>query len=576
MSNGGGGGQAAAIEAGRASVRLGADQAGLKSDLDKARRMVLGWGKSIAAVGGGLLGAGGSLLGGIGAAFSAAVDKFDAVGEAAARLGTSTEAISELGYAFSKAGASMEEVEAAGKFLNKNLALNADAFEQFGIDAAKLQGMELGEQFEVIADAIAGMDKEMQTGAAMSLLGKGGSQLLPLLKKGSAELRAQRDIAREVGASINSLDAENADKVADAMADSWAAVKNTFIAVGAALLPQADRLVMIRHTIVTLVGTVREFINNNREMVLGITLGSAAVAAAGVALIALGGSLAVATFAVGGFMSAFAAAGAVIGAILSPVGLAVVGLAAAGLIVASLVADFADLTPIVETFGAAWTIVADLFKQTWQGIKDAMSGGDMKLALEIGVAGLNVVWKGFLLVMQGAWNAFKDDFVDGWHGAIVEIKVLFGQFTRWMQEQMKGVAETKFGRNLGLQDFVLRGTDSEDATRAIGRLDQKDRDRARMAEMEKAKAELRKAKEELDALTKKAGDLPGRDMLPMPREVKANIIAAVSELGTSRGGFGGQNASARFGVGNVQEKQLKELEGIHREVKKKGAGIPVE
>lgn len=578
---GGGGGSSSAIEAGRATVRLNADQAGLKSDLDKARRMVLGWGKNIAAAGGGLLGAGGSVLGGIGAAFKSVVNKFDSVKEAADRLGTSTEIISELGYAAEKAGSDFDGMESAMKFLNINLVDAPEKFEQFGLSAEKLLKMDIGERVEEVAEAFSKLNGETASLAGKELLGKAGPQLLALLKKGGDNLRQQRQIARDVGSSISGADAAKADQIADDLHDSWTAVKNTFLAVGAALLPQVDRLNMLRNVIVSSIGSVREFINNNREMVLGITLGAAAVAAVGVALVALGSSLAIASFAVGGLMTAWGVLTAVVAASVSPLAIVVVGLAAAAAVFTLLFVDLKKLEDFGGGIANAFAPIVDTIKETFGGIGDAIKNGNIELAFEVMVAGLEVIWEDFMIGMRTSWKKFQansekpTESVGEFLGSGVRsIEYLFTETALAVADEIEDMFDTPSKDTIEqrIHDASKRASAFAEKE-TVANENAVEETNIRKARRDALKAVLA-AKIAEAALPK-----PQKEILPMPREIVADkadkLIQSLSELGSSRGGFGGANASAKFGVGDVQQKQLKELEGIHKEVKKKGGGLVV-
>ena len=581
MGGGGsGGGGSSVIDAGRAAVKLSADKAGLKKDLDSAQQMVMKWGKGIAAAGAGLLGAGGSLLGGIGLAFNSAVDKFDAVKKAADRLGTSTEIISELGYAAEISGSNFEEMEAALRNMQKNLIENEEGFDKLGLSAENLRKMNLDEQFEAVAEAISELDGASASAAAMDLLGKAGAKLIPTMKNGAAGIREMREEARKVGSSIGGEDAANAERAGDAIGRAWTTAKNTFIAVGAALLPQVQRIEMLSAVVVGSIGTVREWINENRQMVLAVTVGAAAVAAAGVALITLGTSLAVASFAASGLVAAWGALTAVLAAFVSPLAIVVVGLAAAAAVFTLLFVDLKKLEDAASSVVDAFAPIADTVKDTFKGISDAIKGNDLKLAFEIMVAGLEVVWEEFMMGMRKSWKELAkggekptespQHFIEsGWNSA----KYLFN--------------EGLFAFGEGVDDLFGGPTPEELAKRTKAAIKRSNASQAKEDEIaEAAIAETNAKQAKLDALkkalakkTEEAANLTSPEA-QVWKEVfypkKAEIVQALSELGSSRGGFGGANASARFGVGDVQQKQLKELEGIHREVKKRGGGIPVE
>ncbi len=264
----GSGGGSGGIKAGRAYVETALDMAGLKGGLKQMKRLVLNTSKAFAAGGAGLLGLGGGIMGGILASFKDVVEHFDEIQKSADRVGTTTEALSALGYAAEQSGSNLEDVESAAKFLQKNLVLNADAFKQFGMNADDLKGKDLPDQFDAIAESLQGMNAEQKKAAITTLLGKGGDRLLPLFKDGAEGLRALRKEAEEVGAVVGGENARKAERAGDAISRSWTAVRNTFRSIGAALLPEIDNIEYLSATVVQGAKIVRSFVQENRQIVL--------------------------------------------------------------------------------------------------------------------------------------------------------------------------------------------------------------------------------------------------------------------------------------------------------------------
>jgi hypothetical protein len=153
-SSGKGGG----IRAGRAFVETALDMAGLKGGLAQAKRMVLGFGKGLAVGGGALLGLGGSILAPVLLSFREVVDHFDKIQKAADRLSAPTEVVSGLGYAAEQSGSNLEQLEGAARKMQKTISdaaheggEAAETFRILGLDATKLAGMSLDDQFAAVA-----------------------------------------------------------------------------------------------------------------------------------------------------------------------------------------------------------------------------------------------------------------------------------------------------------------------------------------------------------------------------------------------------------------------------------------
>ena len=442
-SGGGGGGKGSAIRAGRAFVELGADDSGLRTVLTRAKSLVLSTGKALAIAGGTLLGLGGGVLGTVGKAFQETVQHFDEVKKASDRLGTSAESISALGYAASQSGSDMAELESAAKNLQKNLANGSDGFKEIGLDAEKLKGMKLEDQFAAVADAIASMGEGEQGPAAMELMGKAGARMVPMLKNGAAGIKALVAEAGKVGSIVSGEDAEAAERAGDAIDRAWISVKNTFLAVGASMLPQIERLEMLSAIVVDLVGQVRTFISDNRELVVGIAAAAGVAVALGAAFVGIGTTLAVLSVAAGGFGVAITAIGGIMAAVFNPVTLIVGALAVAvAAMTAAVIADFGDHNAALELASFVWAGLLETFQKTWGGISDALAAGDLKLALKVGLAGLDVIWQGALLGMTIAWNIFKAAFVDTFHDGVTGIELLWNDAGAAIQQVILSVLQT--------------------------------------------------------------------------------------------------------------------------------------
>ena len=209
----------------------------------------------------------------------------------------------------------------------------------------------------------------------------------------------------------------------------------------------------------------------------------------------------------------------------------------------------------------------------WGGIKDALAAGDLTKALKIAVLGLDVIWKGFLVGLQGGWNEFKAVFVDGWHEIAAEAEKLWDALTTkiaiGIAEVAKAIAEETGQKDVAqeMQERIteLKRAHDLEAKRIDlqAKIDQKARDAARSLALMGAAADLAAAKMKLQAATKR----PPVEAGPMPREVARK--AAVEALGNVHVLAGG------YGVGfdllssgeSIQKNQLEQLEEINENTK---------
>lgn len=204
----------AAIKAGQAFVELT-----IRDKTDQGLRRAMGR-LSAFSKGVGLIGTALTALGttGIGAALVGAVRQFANVGselhDMSARTGLAADNLSELKYAAEQTGTSLETVEKAIRFMQKQ-----------GLDASK---------FDQILKAVAGIaDESERAAAAMKIFGKGGTALLPMAK----ELAALRSQARTLGVSMSPEQAALADELGDSFGRFKAALMGLTNHVGAALAP---------------------------------------------------------------------------------------------------------------------------------------------------------------------------------------------------------------------------------------------------------------------------------------------------------------------------------------------------
>jgi hypothetical protein len=293
-------------------------------------------------------------------------------------------------------------------------------------------------------------------------------------------------------------------------------------------------------------------------------------------------------------------AGAVLAAVFSPVGLGIAALVVAGVAVAALVAEFGDLEAIggeLSKVGAmlkwVWGGLAETFQTTLGGIRTALAAGDLKLALEVAVAGLDVVWKGFLLGLQLGWNEFKKSFVDGWHGIILEVRKAWEDMVTALALSIAGLVVTfkeATGDAEGAAEWkakipeIARGNELEKKRLdALERLEQRERDAARSADALAAAAGLAAAKLALEDKARDANTaLFAKEMAEIAGTKinfpKAAAAAGLGEL-ASRGGFGGFMAGQAFGansIANKIEKNTKDTAAGVKRLEDKVGGVPVE
>lgn len=473
MPSGGGGKGANDVRAGGAFVELFTKDNLFYRGLLAAEKRLKQFGAFAAKLGLGIAGVGTAVLGPLTALTTGFLERGDEMKKAADRLGTTPEAISALGYAAEASGASLEDVETAVKSLFKAVHSEegSKALGVIGVSPDDLEGKGLVEQMEMIAEGLSGIREGADRGdLALKIFGKGGLKLLPLLKDGAEGIRELTQEAGKVGAIVDKEQAAESEKILDDFSRAYTAVKYAILSVGAAIIPHEKQIKTLVSGIVDVASMVREWIAQNRGLILIIAAVAAGVVAAGLGLVAFGAATWAVGAAIGGIVVVAKLAAAAVMFLLSPFGLvtaAVVGGTAAFLI-------FTETgQKMTREIGSLFSDLGATISTTWAGITDALKAGDLALAGKIAFAGLELAWRQTELRLTQAWIGMKQTFVDAWYQAAAQVKVIISGLESWLGEKLdalgfKTVDPSKRtgvirwnGREIGhIGDLFGRGGDS--------------------------------------------------------------------------------------------------------------------
>ena len=433
-TNGGAaGGNSGSIRAGRAHVEMSAKDAGLSKTLDNILKRMKSFGKSTAAIGAAIGGAGAAGLGGIFSTLSKSIDRASELQRISTKLGVTTEQMSEFAYAASTTGMSLEDLTGQFENLAERVAQGAqgtgeaaETFKKLGIDAKQLALQNPIEQMITLAQAMEGVTNQTERLGMLSSLGGDQFQWMGnLFRLGPGGIRKLMGEARDVGSSLNSEVAQNAVKAERAFSRAWTAIRNSILAVGEALLPQIDTIEQVAAYIVMAAKAARQFIGENKTLVLGITAAFAAMVAIGGTLVTVGGGVAIVAASVSGLVAAFGAMSGVLAALAAPVGIATALFVGFSAVFVGVLDSLGMLDGVITNLAESWSYFRGIFGQGFEGIKAALSVGDFSTAFQIGLATLNVLWQKFVLRLTAGWVAFKSDFVDGWEEATTGIALIW-------------------------------------------------------------------------------------------------------------------------------------------------------
>jgi len=227
-------------------VKLGLNSKGFTKGLDRSQSRLGTFSKKVAS---GALKVGAAMGTAVSAGVSAAVFQFarygDQLDKMAQRTGFTTNALSELGFAAEQSGFDIETLEKGivgmDRFLlnaERGLSTATDSMADLGLTMSDLQGLSPEDQFMMLAGAVADVeDPSKKAALALSIFGRAGQKMIPLLNAGSESIEELRQQARDLGISMSPEDA----KAAAEFTDTWNSFKKVLMGivytVGGAVVP---------------------------------------------------------------------------------------------------------------------------------------------------------------------------------------------------------------------------------------------------------------------------------------------------------------------------------------------------
>ena len=584
------------IRAGAAYIELFINDSKLVRGLEKASKKlkafgdaITGWGQKMTAIGAAIT----APLVGSAKAFATMGDQ---IAKMSRRTGVSIESLSELAYAAQLSGANIETLEASLRKMQRSIVDAAqgsqtavDALALLGLTFEDFRGLSPEQQFKLIAERISKIESPtVRAAAAMELLGRSGTQLIPLMADGAKGIEALQQQARDLGLTMSTEDAHAAEALNDAFDTLWKVLKQGVFIIGSALAPT---LKSVSEWIIRTVVTTTAWIKQNKDLVVTIFKVAAGILAGGLALMALGyaittvgtilGALAAIIAGVG---TALGVLGSIIAWLVSPIGLAVAAVAALG---AYLIYVSGAGGQALSWLGDRFGELSDFASESFQGISDALMAGDIALAAKILWLSLKVLWQKGVLELTRLWEGLKSGamkIVYGmWYGvqaaweigvasvAEVMLKLYYGVLDVWerlstgVMNVWDGAVNWVAKRIVDLwglvddtldTDAVKKGLD-EDAQQRIGqRNKEKDQNVQRIAgERDDALKQLQQEHEQNLARIGQAS-LDAENQLDA--EAQKKIDAAQAELEAAKKEWKDAIGEAK------QKRQMKDAEGPER------------
>jgi len=420
-----------AIRAGRAYVELFADNSKLIAGLRAAENHLKSFGKNLRNLGLKIMAAAAVVWGPL----IASVKTFSGLGDQMAKMsrrtGVSVESLSELAYAASISGTDIETLESNLKRMQKSIAGVADQAEgttgkldKLGLAAEDIINLSPEDQFKLIAQRISDIaDPTLKAAAAMSVFGRSGTSLLPLLEKGAAGIEALQVEARKLGLTMSSEDAKAAEEFHDSITRLSKSIKMLIFHIGATLGKTLKGTV---EKVTGIVATISRWVRENRGLIISIAKITGVVMATGAALVVLGTIISGLGSIIGGIRivtkivtAAFRNIASVLTFILSPLGLVISSLALLGVWFLK-VSGYGGKA--IDWLAGKFQTLRDEAVAAFGGIADALMAGDITLAARILWLTLKMEWEKGTTFLLGIWLRFKDAILKVIYGAFYGIQ----------------------------------------------------------------------------------------------------------------------------------------------------------
>ncbi len=347
-----------AVKAGEAFVEIFADSTKLQSSLKKASAKLKKFGASATKIGLGVAGIGVALA----APFIKAISVFSKVGDEldkmSKRTGFAVESLSALGFAAEQSGANLATLEKGIRTmqrvindLERGLSTSKDAFEDLGITLKEIIDLSPEDQFKLIAQKVSEIEDPTKKAAlAMQVFGKAGSQLIPLLDGGAKGIEAFIKEAEKLGLVVTGEEAAAAAEFTDEVNILTRSFEKLFFNIGSSVLPIFKDLRVFFQALTT---DAIKFAKENAPLLQSLLKIAIAAIAVGTALAGFGVVITTVGFTLSGLAT-------IIGAVTSSMLIFTSVFTAAGVAISliSIVIDLASAAFIILTSATALQTVA--------------------------------------------------------------------------------------------------------------------------------------------------------------------------------------------------------------------------
>ena len=443
------------VKAGGMFVTLSLQSAQFSKQLELAERRLGAIGKSIAGLGTRFAAIGGAGI----AAFIPAIKAASDAQEEMSKFETVFGAQSEAMKAF--AGTLANELGRSEKQIAKFLGSSQDLFIPLGFDEGTATDLSKTltrlsvdlASFNNVADEKALDDLQAALTGSGEVMKKYGvlvneaavKQQLLSQSIDPATASDQEKVFARLAIILQGTTAAQGDAVrtsgsfANQMKRLQGILEDTAVTIGSALLPPLTNvLTFINNN----VGAVKNWIEANSGLVKGIFFAAAGVTALGVALVGIGGIIAVIGSAFGAILApigiittAFSALLPIVAALFSPIGLLAAAVAAFGVVAFN---SFGGIGAVIDALKTRFSGLVAEFGTAISAIGNALAAGDIAKAGDILWLTLKLLWKQGVSSLNATWSEWKSYFLSIWIEATSAlarylVRGVFGVQAVWTQ-----------------------------------------------------------------------------------------------------------------------------------------------
>lgn len=419
--------------------------------------------------------------------------------------------------------------------------------------------------------------------APLTALFKGGSDRAADLARLERQLGVPIEVLNKLqyaadaaGVSLEEVMQDRQGRFSDLIARAPAINPNDARAAAQAQLELSDATRSVQLALLPLVQILVIYVKKLSEWVKNNAASARTVLAVGVGLVALAAIIKIVAISYGVLKAVALTTYSVMGAPF------LIGATAGAAFVAVILWATGKLQGFADFLGNGFANAAEVAAKAWGGISDALQKGDLTLAGQIALKGLEVAWLDLVDTLTMAWTGFKGVFVDGWKTAVAGVEIVWEEFRGWLTKGMnslfdgilakaaavaRAAGQNKLAGDIEDARGFLKGADAIDAeTEArkdaiVAELDADLKERAdkRLKDMMDAKAALAKAKGELDDLNALAAE-PAAPAGELDKKLvlKQGLLGGVEV----KGSFSGAAIGQQLGIGNEAQKQTELLKNM--------------